>query len=366
MNLELSTVKKIQNKLNLSLSRLQSILAEPGTDETNLSLIAQTKLARSSDYSILFYRDFGGFSGGHLKVWDYFNHALASSNYLPYIYFYSDSTCWDNSNPWMTTDSRLIISQPLPSPDVIFIDGLDWLHLNQKFLKNNSIPIINLIQGMRHCQPDNPRYQFLKYKAIRICVSPEVQEGLQQTGQVNGPIFCIPNGIDTSLIPQPLKWSEKKDEILISAQKQPQLGIQLRQDLELKSNSVKLLISPQNRQDYLSQINQAKIAIFLPNRQENEGFYLPALEAMALGTFVICPDCIGNRSFCLPSYNCFRPNYTLEEITKTVEITQSLSNFEINQMLNNAQKMVKKHSINQERQAFLQILDQIQDLWFCS
>jgi glycosyltransferase involved in cell wall biosynthesis len=363
MNSEFSQLQKIQSQLNTCLFRLQSTLTEQNKNANTLSLMAQTKLACSSDYSILFYRDFGGFSGGHLKVWDYFNHTLASPNYLPYIYFYSDSTCWDHSNPWITVDSRLILSQPLSAPDVIFIDGLDWLHLDQSFLQNSSIPIINLIQGMRHCQPNNPRYQFLKYKAIRICVSPEVEEALKETNQVNGPIFCIPNGIDTQLLPQPLKFIEKKDKILISAQKQPQLGVQLKQLLELQGNSVNLLITPKSRAEYLNQINQAKIAIFLPNRQENEGFYLPALEAMALGTFVICPDCIGNRSFCLPSYNCFRPNYTLEEIINAVNIAQSLSQLQLNQMLNNAKKIVKKHSLNDERQAFMKIIDQIQDLW---
>ncbi|MGB3533566.1 MAG: glycosyltransferase [Microcoleaceae cyanobacterium] len=363
MNSEFSKLQKIQSQLNASLSRLQSSLTEPNTDANTLSLIAQAKLNRYSDYSILFYRDFGGFSGGHLKVWDYFNHTLASPNYLPYIYFYSDHTCWNNSNPWVTTDSHLILSQPLSTPDVIFIDGLDWLQFDRQFLQNNTIPIINLIQGMRHCQPDNPRYQFLKYKAIRICVSPEVQDSLQKIDQVNGPIFCIPNGIDTSLLPQPLNFTEKQDKILISAQKQPQLGVQLKQLLELQGNSVNLLLTPQSRAEYFNQINQAKIAIFLPNRQEHEGFYLPALEAMALGTFVICPDCIGNRSFCLPSYNCFRPNYTLEEIVNAVNIALSLSSLQFNQIIKNAKKIVEKHSLNQERQAFLEILGQIQDLW---
>jgi len=52
--------------------------------------------------------------------------------------------------------------------------------------------------------------------------------------------------------------------------------------------------------------------VFLPNQKEGEGFYLPALEGMAVGTLVIFPDCIGNRSFCLSGYNCFRPDYTTE------------------------------------------------------
>ena len=52
---------------------------------------------------------------------------------------------------------------------------------------------------------------------------------------------------------------------------------------------------------------------------EGEGFYLPALEAMALGSLVICPDCIGNRSFCLPGRNCFRPNYDLNSVIDSVQ-----------------------------------------------
>jgi glycosyltransferase involved in cell wall biosynthesis len=57
----------------------------------------------------------------------------------------------------------------------------------------------------------------------------------------------------------------------------------------------------------LNWINQAKITVFLPYR-DIEGFYMPALEGMALGTLVVCPDCIGNRSFCLPGYNSLGQN----------------------------------------------------------
>ena len=42
---------------------------------------------------------------------------------------------------------------------------------------------------------------------------------------------------------------------------------------------------------------RARVTVLVPNPKE--GFYLPALEAMALGTIVVCPDCVGNRSFCV-------------------------------------------------------------------
>ena len=63
------------------------------------------------------------------------------------------------------------------------------------------------------------------------------------------------------------------------------------------------------RDEFLDAMRRARVTLFLPN--EEEGFYLPALEGMALGTIVVCPDCVGNRSFCLPGVNAFRPDYRL-------------------------------------------------------
>ena len=33
---------------------------------------------------------------------------------------------------------------------------------------------------------------------------------------------------------------------------------------------------------------------------------------------VICPDCIGNRSFCHDKYNCIIPPYSVSEILETI------------------------------------------------
>ena len=47
---------------------------------------------------------------------------------------------------------------------------------------------------------------------------------------------------------------------------------------------------------------RARVTLYLPNRLE--GFYIPALEGMALGTLVVCPDSVGNRSYCRDGENC--------------------------------------------------------------
>jgi hypothetical protein len=37
--------------------------------------------------TVLFYRRYRRFHGGHLKVWDYFSHVLASPEFTPRIEF---------------------------------------------------------------------------------------------------------------------------------------------------------------------------------------------------------------------------------------------------------------------------------------
>jgi len=51
-------------------------------------------------HKVLFYRYYRGFTGGHLKVWDYYDHVKASSNFIPQIYFSAESV-WDSLNPWL-------------------------------------------------------------------------------------------------------------------------------------------------------------------------------------------------------------------------------------------------------------------------
>ncbi len=53
-----------------------------------------------SKRTILFHRDYRGFSGGHLNVWQYFNHVRHSPDHVPHISF-SKETSWDENNPWL-------------------------------------------------------------------------------------------------------------------------------------------------------------------------------------------------------------------------------------------------------------------------
>ena len=310
--------------------------------------------------TILFFRTYRGFQGGHLKVWNYFNHVMHSISFRPLIHF-SQDTVWDKSNPWLDFKDYILEPRESLCPDIFFLAGLDWLMLEKIQRENPPVPIINLIQHVRHSDPKEQLYSFLRYKAIRICVGEEVTEAILKTEQVNGPVFTIPNSIELHELPTPIPYSEKEYDILIAALKQPDLGRKLAQCLQKPNGRIDILTTSLLRSGYLSRVNRAKVTVFLPNI--TEGFYLPALEGMAMGTLVICPDCIGNRSFCLSGYNCFRPDYTLESIKETVEMALHLSTAQKSQMLANARQTGAEHDLTTERDAFLKILENLDTLW---
>jgi glycosyltransferase involved in cell wall biosynthesis len=310
--------------------------------------------------TIFFYRDFRGFSGGHLKVWDYYNHVSASSHYVPRISFTKESR-WDESNPWLGIRGQELKGYPAGQSDVLFLAGFDWLRLTESQRTHSAIPIINLIQGLKHSEPADTRSEFLKHKAIRICVSPQIREAIEASHKVNGPLYVIPNGIDRSLIPAPSHHVDRPVDILVVAVKQPQLGHHLTLCLQRLGLQVKLLTEFLPRYEFLQCLNQAKVTVFLSLYQE--GFYLPALEGMAAGTLVVCPDCIGNRSFCINGLNSFVPTYTLENILYAAENALRISPVMIQEMQINAARTVANHELLKERGAFLELLDNIELLW---
>lgn len=225
-------------------------------------------------------------------------------------------------------------------------------------------PIINLVQAVHHARPDDLRYPFLKHRAIRICVSQEVAAAISETGQVNGPVCVIPNGIDLEELPRPGESSEKDCDVLIVALKQPDLGGRLMADLKGSGQRIELLTAIIPRPEFLRRMARARVTVFLP--KPTEGFYLPALEGMALGTIVVCPDCVGNRSFCQPGHNCLRPDYTFESIVSAIKTALKLSPAEARQIVEGAGRTATDHDLLREREAFLRLLENVDKLWINS
>lgn len=309
--------------------------------------------------TVLFHRNFRAFKGGHLKVWDYFNHVLASPGFTPRVRFSPDSK-WDPTNPWW--DAREYVVEPGRSvrPDVLFVAGRDWHMLDRYQDAGEGIPVVNFVQHVRHADRNKAKFQYLSRKAVRICVGEEVAEALRATGITRGPLIVIPNGLDLGLLPES-NGATPGIDLLIAALKQPRLGKRLERRLQRPGRRVEMLTKPLPRPEFLRRIQAASTTLFLPG--ETEGFYLPALEGMALGTLVVCPDCAGNRSFCLPGHNALRPDYMFEELVRAAETALAMPPDRALWIRTNARQIAESHDLLGERRAFFDVLDNLDELW---
>ena len=309
--------------------------------------------------TVLFFRSYKEFHGGHLKVWNYFNHVLASPLFEPRVWF-SDQTTLSGDNPWRDSQHLIVDNEHPIRPDVYFVGGANWRRLDRYPFADPGIPVINLIQHVRHADPDLRLSKFLHRKAIRICVSSEVADELRATGLTNGPLFVIPNAIDLPDLPA-TNGAHPHVDVLIAAGKEPDLGVQVADRLTQDGRVVDVLVERIPRAEFLARMSAARTTVFLPHL--TEGFFLPALEGMALGTLVVCPDCIGNRSFCLPGQNAFRPEYTVDGIVRDAEAALGLHPDQARQLRENAVQTAAGHALSREREAFLDVLHNIDELW---
>jgi len=299
-------------------------------------------------------------TGGHLKVKDYFQHIRSSLHFVPKIFFAPNSsrlarTLW-------SSDRALVVEEWEPrAADVWFLAGTDWLAIPEELRIDPPVPVINLIQGARHSEPSDIRYSFLRYPAVRICVSHEVEAGLTSLKFVRGPIYTISNCLDFSGFPLPCPYNERKLDLFIGAFKAPEIGQAIATKFMEQGISICLMTDQVTRKEFLNLLNHSRVALLLPLYKE--GFYLPALEAMALETVLVCPDCLGNRSFCIDESNCFRPRYVIEDLIEATRKALSLSVMARADIIRNAQRTSAEHDINIERDSFLRILENIDDIW---
>ena len=286
----------------------------------------------------------------------------SSPSHAAYVRF-SPESVWDATNPWRDARECVLEEGADIDFDVLFLSGVDWRRMIPEHERPEyHRPIVNLVQHVRHGCESDPlgRHMLLRHKAIRICVSSEVEKAILATGRVRGPVFTIPDAIDLDEVASLAKVPARDVDVLVAANKQPELGGSIARRLEAPGRSVHLVDTRVPRPELVGSMGRARVTVLVPNPKE--GFYLPALEAMAAGTVVVCPDCVGNRSFCLDGRNCFRPAYSEEAIVAAAERALA-DEAGHDAMLNAARETAGEHDIAGERRAFLDILDRVEQLW---
>lgn len=307
--------------------------------------------------TLLFFRKYRRFHGGHLKVWHYFNHVREAEGFDARVLFDVDSS-WDSTNPWSNARDLVIDSLDGVKPDALFVAGRDWQRIESLGLLEQDIPILNLIQHVRHAGEWSIQSRYLSRKAIRICVSEEVANAVQEAGSV-GRTVIIPNGVDVPI------WdgeaTERPVDLLIAGLKQPEMARQLAARMQHPGRSVVTLLDAMPREAFLDELKRARVTLFLPNTEE--GFYLPALEGMALGSLVVCPDSIGNRAYLVDQHNGYLPPFDIDAISAASEEALGAPKQQRQTMISAARDTAIRHSPERERTAFSHLLANLDSIW---
>jgi len=286
----------------------------------------------------------------------------SSPNHTAQVRFSADSV-WDATNPWHGARECVVGPDEEVDFDVLFLSGTDWRRvIPEEQRPRYSKPVINLIQHVRHACADDSlgRHMLLRHSAIRICVSAEVERAILGTGRVRGPVFTIPDAIDVAEVRQLADRGPRDLDVLVTANKQPELGAAIAGRLRAAGHDVELSDTRIPRAELIGLMGRARVTVLVPNPKE--GFYLPAVEAMAAGTAVVCPDCIGNRSYCLDGQNSLRPDYDEDAILAAAE--RMLAGDALRARLTEAAgATADAHDLAVERRAFLEVLDRVAELW---
>ncbi len=314
--------------------------------------------------TVWFHRDYQRFTGGHVKHAHYVDHVARHALHSPAITFSSEpasaSLREEQQRLWPFDGHIAPDWRPEPR-DILFVAGTDWRYVDAGCLNELPNPRINLIQGVRHADADTELYGYLARRAVRICVSQEVADAIAATGRTRGPTLTIPNGIDmVPFRPGAAMPEGRTTGVTIVAYKAPGLGRELAATLSAQGIAHKVVFDFIDRGEFLALLADTRVAVCLPLAEE--GFYLPALEAMAAGCIVVTMDCIGNRGFCKPAENCL-VGHDAATLADAVASAVAMAPSDLNALRERAGRTVEAHSLDVERARFHAVLEDVDRLW---
>lgn len=283
----------------------------------------------------------------------YFEHVQSAPGYEPRVAL-ADDTVWDDENPW-ARHRETIVSPDAPA-DVLFLGGHDWRFVHPR---HRDLPVVNIVQHVRHARPEDPRYAYLARRAVRICISSGIEEELARTGRVNGPVITIPLALELDVLPAPRPDDERDVDVLVLSLKERALGVEVVSRLGPLGN-VRVVDRQIPRRELLDLFARARVALLLPRLLE--GSYTPPLEAFALGAVTVCPDFTGDRTYCRDGETCLVPARDPEALAAAARA--ALAGWDdLAPMRVAARAEVEARSPAVERRRFHDVLARLDELW---
>ncbi len=325
---------------------------------------------RDAPRRVWFHRGPARLSGGQVKHAHYFEHVRRMPGFAPVITFShapsNELHARERRRLWRAGEDEGA-ERWAPGPgDLLFLAGTDWRYPAERGLEDAGNPRINLVQSLCHARAGTELHGYLSERAVRICVSREVADAIRATGRVRGPVLTIPNGIDVAPFApveggSPAGHEARPRSVAVIGGKRPDLARRLSERLDGDGIEHHLQLELLERSAFLALLAESRAAVCLPH--PGEGFYLPALEAMASGALVATLDCIGNRGFCHDHWNCVIAEPDPGSLLRAVRRILAMTPAERGCMNRRARDTVLRHSLELERRRFHAVLGAIDRLW---
>lgn len=313
---------------------------------------------------VLFYQHFGRkgvVRGAHHKTFDFFHHIKTFPDFEPYIFFDDDSV-WDADIPWFHLYKTMPTLKDLDfEPDILFLNsGKDWIRYNQKRTINPEIPIISPVNNFRATKPGHKSFDFLGRKAIRLCPSPEIYDAVKNHPNTVGETIYMPNGVGISDEALTLK-NNKTIDVLIVGNKNPDMANQFLSEIKNLNLNIEVINGWISKKEFQMKLAQSKISIHLPKQVEEH--YIPGIEAMMLNSFVIIPDCIGNRSYSQDRGTCIITPYDLVGFKTALNHVLTISDNEFKGIVQFAKESTHQYSMEIENESLYKALKLSDKMW---
>lgn len=305
---------------------------------------------------MLVQRDYRGYTGGHGKFLDYIGHVNAHPGWEVALYLTPHSRSVPG-NPFCSVTGLCDAWRP-EDADALLLGGTDWAALDGKTLRPDQ-PVINLVQGVRHAEAGSVLRGFLPRRAVRVCVSTAVADAIAATGEINGPIEVIHAAVDVPMLAR-MGARQRGDRVFVDAVKQPGMGRDVAARLGADGVAVDLLVERLPRADYLARMAAAAIVVTLP--EAAEGFYLPGIEALAMGRVLVQYDCVGGRDYLVDGVNALVPARGAAAIVAAVARVRADPSLR-NNLSKAAHETARRFDLPAERQGVHALLDQLDALW---
>ena len=292
-------------------------------------------------------------SGGVIKMIDYIDLSDQIDGFRPVVCFHPQES--DNVYQKYIPGEFIVDDLHDIHPDIYFTTLSMIPFLKETGIWDPTTPLLRLIQGFAPLGVDHPFFHKQK-DAINICVSQPLADRLKSFFP-DAVVEVIPNGIDVGQVP----GKEKSLDILIVGNKNRTMAREAYELLRDEVGSVVLLDRALDRNTFLTQLALARIAVFFP--RQTEGWYLPASEAMALNTFVVCPDVEGNRHYLRHNINGLMPPYQLSTIVDATLHAVHMQPSRMESMLSEAKRTAERFSLENQKMLFSRILGTCPRMW---